>query len=307
MAGFEIARPGISRLRLQEWRPGRLLPLYVAAVLAGAGLGIGLDVLAGDAARQATQPRVAPAVVDADVHIEPAGGVPFTWPAIEVPAAPGQAGDPGPGALPMEFERALGVFGPAAVGPPPTAAAETPLAPAPVLPAAVPAAPAPTPVQPAAPAQPAAVAPPAKPNFYVPSVPAGPPTALERELFDLINAERAAAGLAPYVLDSRLTQIARTRSQQLIDQGYFGHVDPYGYSMYVELLAYFGITRYAWAGENLAMNNYPADQAAGVALRGLMNSPTHRANLLAGDFTRIGVGLVTDGQGRHFFTMIFLG
>jgi uncharacterized protein YkwD len=38
-----------------------------------------------------------------------------------------------------------------------------------------------------------------------------------------------------------------------------------------------------------------------------MNSPTHRANILANDFFRIGIGEVTDAKGRHFFTMIFLG
>ena len=65
---------------------------------------------------------------------------------------------------------------------------------------------------------------------------------MELRLFDLLNAERAAAGLAPYVLDSGLTRVARTRSQQLIDQNYFAHTDPYGYSMYVELLAHFGYT-----------------------------------------------------------------
>lgn len=130
---------------------------------------------------------------------------------------------------------------------------------------------------------------------------------MELDLFSRINTERANAGLAPYVLDASLTKIARTRSQQMIDQNYFGHRDPYGYSMYVELLARFGYTSYAWAGENLAMNNWPADSAAAEAMNGLMNSPTHRANILAGDFFRVGIGEVTASDGRHFFTMIFLG
>ena len=78
-------------------------------------------------------------------------------------------------------------------------------------------------------------------------------------------------------------------------------------TMYVELLNHFGYTSYAWAGENLAMNNWPAGEAANEAIKGLMNSPTHRANILAGDFSRIGVGEVSTADGRHFFTMIFLG
>ncbi len=93
----------------------------------------------------------------------------------------------------------------------------------------------------------------------------------------------------------------------MTDQGYFSHVDPYGYSMYTALLKYFGYTSYAWAGENLAMNNYGAAEASERSLATLMNSPTHRANILASDFSRVGVGEVTTSDGRHIFTMIFLG
>jgi len=159
--------------------------------------------------------------------------------------------------------------------------------------------------QPQAPVAPPAPA--AKPNFYVPEVSSGAATDMELRLFALLNEERAAAGLAPYVLDSGLARVARTRSQQLIDQNYFGHTDPYGYSMYVELLAHFGYTSYAWAGENLAMNNYALSESPERATKSLMNSPTHRANILATDFFRVGIGEITDASGRHYFTMIFLG
>jgi uncharacterized protein YkwD len=295
-------------------------------MLAGAGLGIGIDVIAQDAERVAPRavveaPAAPRAVVEAPVAPPAVAETVFELPVLagSLPEAAaeeaGFAGDPGPGVLPLEFERAMGRFGvwappePESVAPEAPAAAPVPKpapvggsAPAPAAPANAGGAPAAAPaVQPAAPAAPA------RPNFHVPAVSSGPPTALETQLFELINAERAKAGLAPYVWDAGLTKIARTRSQQLIDQGYFGHVDPFGYAMYVELLAYFGFTQYAWAGENLAMNNFPVDQTAATAMRGLMNSPTHRANLLAGDFSRIGVGQVTDAQGRHYFTMIFLG
>lgn len=321
MAVSVFARPRGLGAWVREWRPGRVFPLYVAALLAGAGLGIGFDVLASDAG------RIAPRAVVERAEQAPALDVGLVWPGLlredlgvsldggAPVAAVGRASDPGPGTLPADFARALGMFGPWM----PPASGEDPAgegsAQAEQLalqrPVAVPASrpvDAVAPVQPpATAAQPAGSSVPAKLNFYVPQVSAGPATALELELFERINAERAKVGLAPYVLDAGLTKVARTRSQQLIDQGYFGHVDPYGYSMYVELLAYFGFGSYAWAGENLAMNNYPAGQAVGVALEGLMNSPTHRANLLAGDFSRIGVGEVTDGEGRHYFTMIFLG
>jgi uncharacterized protein YkwD len=184
-----------------------------------------------------------------------------------------------------------------------------PAAPEPVLPAAAPpvpqaAAPASKPIAAPAPPPPPAVA--AKPNFYLPDVPGGPITGLEQRLLDGINAQRTAAGLAPYALDPSLSKIARIRSQQMADQGYFGHVDPYGYSMYVELIQRFGIG-YGWAGENLAMNNYGVGESPERAVVSLMKSPSHAANILAGDFKRVGVGEVTTADGRHIYTMIFVG
>jgi uncharacterized protein YkwD len=97
--------------------------------------------------------------------------------------------------------------------------------------------------------------------FYVPEVSQGPATTMELNLFNEINAERAKAGLEPYAYDTGLSILARIRAKQMADQGYFGHRDPYGFTMYVELLArerYW----YQWAGENLARNNYPAAEAA---------------------------------------------
>ena len=131
-------------------------------------------------------------------------------------------------------------------------------------------------------------------------------TDLESRLLAGINAERAAAGLGPYTHVSGLATVARTRSQQMADQGYFGHRDPYGYSMYVELLSHFGYGSYAWAGENLAMNNYGDHESAERAIISLMNSPTHKANILAGEFSRVGIGVVHHPDGRKIYTMIFL-
>ncbi len=186
-----------------------------------------------------------------------------------------------------------------------TVAAPAPAMPAQVAPSAPSAAPAAAPEQPA----PVVAAPPApsRPNFYVPEPAGGAATDLENRLLAGLNAERAAAGLAPYAFDQNLSRIARIRVQQLVDQDYFGHTDPFGYSMYVELLAHFGYTSYAWAGENLAMNNYGVAESPERAVAALMRSPTHRANILAGDFFRIGIGELTTPDGRHFYAMIFLG
>jgi uncharacterized protein YkwD len=299
---------GFGQLRLQvvaeaarEWRGQRYLPLYAAGILLGAGIGLGLTVVletpAGESSAPVHEAPPPPVVPPANIVLPSDPLNLFATPGLSAAETPHDQ-------LGVEF---LSMFEPL---PPPLV---TPAA-APVEPPVATPQDAPIAVQPEAPAvappvaepEPAAPAPAtARPNFYIPAS-VGGNAAAEQALFDGINAERAAAGLAPYVLDAGLAQVARIRSQQLIDQDYFAHIDPYGYRMYAELLGYFGYS-YAWAGENLAMNNYAIDESPTRALISLMNSPTHRANILAGDFSRIGIGEVSDAAGHHYFTMVFLG
>ncbi|MCZ2111498.1 MAG: CAP domain-containing protein [Dehalococcoidia bacterium] len=303
MVGFELARMGSVGEIAREWRISRSMPLYLLGIAGGFAIGLGIAQYdPGDAATAAPVSMEAPGA---------SGGI--TPALVSRDAVPGEKDTPlniSP-ALPEEFVRVFTLPAPP-VAAPPVAVAPAPAAPAAPVQAAAPAAPQapPAPAQPAAanpPAQAAAPADAGKANFYVPAVSGGGATTLEQELFDGINAERAKAGLPAYAYDAGLTKVARTRSQQMADQDYFAHRDPYGYTMYTELLAYFGYTSYAWAGENLAMNNYAAAEAAPRAVISLMNSPTHRANLLANDFFRIGIGEVTTADGRHIFSMIFLG
>jgi uncharacterized protein YkwD len=319
LAAFELGRAPLAEAA-RQWRGSRYLPLYAAGLFAGAGIGLGIASLSVSTTQY--EEPVAPAVVAVVREIEP--------PAVELPAvmpaavpqgpavAAGDAGGPlivdGPPAeliLPGDpLLIALRVVEPAQPDAPIVAEAAAPSAPA--APVAPPAASLPQ-VQPAPPAaepEPAPIEPapaaPEKPNFYVPEVSQGGLNSLEQRFLDAANAERVAVGMAPLTLEQGLTIIARTRSQQLVDQDYFGHRDPYGYSMYVELLALKGYTYYAWAGENLAMNNYGEDESPERAVVALMKSPTHKRNILATEFTRIGVGLTTMADGRKYYTMIFL-
>jgi uncharacterized protein YkwD len=128
---------------------------------------------------------------------------------------------------------------------------------------------------------------------------------LESGLLAAINAERAAAGLAALQPDPTLVNIARSRSDDMIQRGYFGHYTPDGTTVF-DILAQYGVP-YAHAGENLAYDTYPADETVAVTIRELMASSPHRANILNVHYTMIGVGLATDGTGAHYFTMVFVG
>ena len=188
----------------------------------------------------------------------PAFGLPEAPPALALAVATaGHVPEPGVPAVPRSL---------------PAAASEPPLAtPLPAVAEAVPDTP-----------------PPATsvPNLYLPAPHEGLPTDLEARLLAGANAAREGAGLPPLRHDPDLTGIARIRSQQMADQGYFGHYDPDGYHVYVELLARFGHA-YAWAGENLALNNYDPVESPERALAALMASAAHRENILFPGFERV--------------------
>lgn len=309
MAGFELARIGTVAEVAREWKVSKYVPLYLAGILAGAGIGLGLTHLGGASSGAAETTHSA--VIAPIVPVQGAGIVPL--PSEQLPSGapiPNAVTIRLPGSMADAFDGHMLV---APVAPPPVPAPATDASaggPSLVVTQVQPAPAAPAEAQaPSAPAAAPAAAPATtgKPDFYVPPVSSAGPTVLEQQLFDGLNAQRAAAGLAPYSYDAGLTKIARTRSQQMVDQNYFAHVDPHGYTMYTALLAYFGYTSYNWAGENLALNNYGLSDTVSQAISALMASPTHRANILATDFFRIGIGEADTADGRHIYTMIFLG
>jgi len=121
----------------------------------------------------------------------------------------------------------------------------------------------------------------------------------ERQMFDLVNDERASAGLAPLEWDERLVPVARAHSEEMFRLKYFSHTSPTAGSPFDRLKA-AGIT-YTRAGENLAYA-----QSVTIAHRGLMESQGHRENILRPEFTRIGIGVISAGPYGRMFTQLFV-
>ena len=111
---------------------------------------------------------------------------------------------------------------------------------------------------------------------------------LEARMLQMVNAERAAAGLKPLAPDPELTAVARNHSADMFGRGYFAHDTPEGRDPF-DRMREAGV-RFQTAGENLALA--PTVQ---VAHTGLMNSPGHRANILHRDFGRVGIGIMEGG------------
>jgi uncharacterized protein YkwD len=112
---------------------------------------------------------------------------------------------------------------------------------------------------------------------------------LEAQMLELVNHERAVAGLKPLAPDPELTEVARKHSADMFARGYFAHVNPEGQSPFDRMSA-AGV-KFKTAGENLALA--PTLQ---IAHTGLMNSPGHRANILQPSFGRLGIGIMDGGR-----------
>ena len=63
---------------------------------------------------------------------------------------------------------------------------------------------------------------------------------------------------------------------------------------------------YSFAGEILAKNNYGESDAANTAISTFLNSSAHKAIMLDGQYTQVGVGYATGSDGMHYFTAVFI-
>lgn len=110
----------------------------------------------------------------------------------------------------------------------------------------------------------------------------------EAEMLGLLNIERTRRGLPPLKTDPAIVGVARRHSADMLERGYFGHVNPDGMDPAARADAAHIV--YGTYGENLA---YAPDVR--IAHDGLMNSPGHRANILSPLYRRIGIGIQDAG------------
>lgn len=108
----------------------------------------------------------------------------------------------------------------------------------------------------------------------------------------LLNQQRAAHGLGALVENASLSNASKGYSQRMIAQGFFDHESPDGGTLVDRLTAagYLGSDD-AWVvGENIGWGQATLATARSM-VNAWMDSPGHRANLLSGDFTEVGLGL----------------
>jgi uncharacterized protein YkwD len=134
-------------------------------------------------------------------------------------------------------------------------------------------------------------------------------TLRERSLA-LVNEERSARGLGTLQLEEDLNEAALAHAEDMLDRRYFAHTSPEGENV---------LDRYLEAGgdegrvvrENMSQcegcRERPDIAAVEQMHEGWMNSPGHRANILAEGLNGFGFAVVQDEDGRRYGVQTFAG
>jgi uncharacterized protein YkwD len=149
----------------------------------------------------------------------------------------------------------------------------------------------------------------AAPPPNTPEKPADPPPvnnnpaptesqASEAKVLEITNKERAANGCGALVFDERLANAARGHSADMAAQNYFDHKSKDGRS-FVDRIKVAGYP--SPGAENIAAGQ-PTPEAV---MKGWMESPGHRANILNCGLKALGVGVAKGGSFGIYWTQNF--
>ncbi|MBG9982758.1 serine protease [Aerococcaceae bacterium DSM 111020] len=123
--------------------------------------------------------------------------------------------------------------------------------------------------------------------------------AFDRQLFDIVNAERNQRGLSILEWSQEAANTAYNHSQDMAENQYFNHINLEGASPF-DRLSKDNII-FSLAAENLAFGQ----KSSIYAHQGLMNSEGHRENILLTDVTQLGIGVSFDVSNQPYYTQLF--
>ena len=120
------------------------------------------------------------------------------------------------------------------------------------------------------------------------------------QVLELVNKERVSRGLSKLSLDTSVNRVAQAKAEDMANNNYFSHTSP-TYGSPFDMLKQFGVS-YRTAGENIAKGQRSPE----AVMNGWMNSEGHRANILNGNYTKLGVGY-TVKNGTTYWVQMFIG
>jgi uncharacterized protein YkwD len=135
---------------------------------------------------------------------------------------------------------------------------------------------------------------------------ASDPRAVENQILDLMDRDRANNGLPPLARDSRLAKVAEAYSREMAESGEIAHVSPRTGNAVDRVRA----ARISPMPTTIA-ENVGRDYSAENIERAFMASPGHRDNILARAVTHVGVGVALGKREGNaipiFVTQVFAG
>jgi uncharacterized protein YkwD len=120
----------------------------------------------------------------------------------------------------------------------------------------------------------------------------------EQAVVDLTNAERKKADLMPLTPNMKLMTAARLHAANMAKQDKLEHVlDEKNPADRVKDTGY----RYSSTGENIAWNAVTPKEV----VKGWMESPPHKENILKPEYTEIGVAVAKNKKGERYWVQVF--
>lgn len=121
-------------------------------------------------------------------------------------------------------------------------------------------------------------------------------------LDNLTNTEREAQNLPTLAVSPKLTAAAQMKAEDMAAKSYFAHTSPEGKTpwYWLEFVGY----KYQYAGENLAVNFSDSEDVT----KAWLESPTHKANIVKGNYTEMGTGIargIYKGSNTVFVAQVY--
>lgn len=129
---------------------------------------------------------------------------------------------------------------------------------------------------------------------------------LRHDVLNLVNAERAKAGVAPLRFHARLNASAQRYGERMAEEGFFSHVSPTGDTL-KDRIRSVGYDDRSYApdcrcvkGYALAENLARGQRTPAEVVRAWLLSPSHKAAMLNPDYRDTGIGIASGIWVQHF-------
>ncbi len=127
---------------------------------------------------------------------------------------------------------------------------------------------------------------------------------LEKQVFALLNLQRAAKGLPALEWNDDVARIARMHSENMAKYKFFSHTGLDG-TMVNDRADLCGVSKWKAIGENIAYNR-GYEKPAEFAVERWMQSNAHRDNILNNRWKESAIGVALSNDGAVYFTQVFL-